>query len=86
LSLELVLARVDWVGLVVERADVLRGVEVEERDLPPSILDQVGGVDLVCLGGGFLAAEDWGMVTSVLRTAYRILRMNESMSLRYAVD
>jgi hypothetical protein len=33
----------------------------EERDLPPSILDQVGGVDLAAFGGDFFAADDWAM-------------------------
>jgi hypothetical protein len=33
----------------------------EERDFPPSILDQVGGVDLAALGGDFFAADDWAI-------------------------
>jgi hypothetical protein len=55
---------------VVREAEVAFGSEpereagdlaVEARDLPPSIFDQVGGVDLVALEGGFLAADDWAM-------------------------
>jgi hypothetical protein len=34
------------------------GAEADDRDLPPSIFDHVGGVALVCLGGVFLAADD----------------------------
>jgi hypothetical protein len=45
---------------VPEREGVLLAAP-EERDLPPSILDQVGGVDLAALGGDFFAADDWAM-------------------------
>jgi len=45
---------------VPEREGVLLAAP-DERDLPPSILDQVGGVDLAALGGDFFAADDWAM-------------------------
>jgi hypothetical protein len=76
LDFGLLLARVGCDGFVEERwaeerVGVLLAGEVEARDLPPSILDQVGGVDLVCLGGAFFAAEDWGI--DYLCTAYCVL-------------
>lgn len=81
---ELDRARDGWLGLDVDRDEereafrLAAGLDVdaeaEARDLPPSILDHVGGVDLVCLGGAFLAAEDCGMGVPmdycVLLTAY----------------
>jgi len=73
-----VLARVDLVGRDVVRVVVDLGAAVDEvargvaaLDLPPSILDHVGGVDLVCLAGAFFAAEDWGMGDPI---AYCLLR------------
>lgn len=55
--------------------------EPEARDLPPSIFDQVGGVDLAALGGDFFAVDDWAIYFTPL-----LLRIPPTCGTESAMD